>query len=175
MGLLDQILSAVNNSDQQASSGQIASILSTVQQLSDSYGTNPSNVQSAMSIVGNFVRSALQQKQATEGYEQTQGIVNHYSGTYPNPQAVDALFGSSQIQQIVQAVTQRTGLDANTIQGMLPILVPLVLNLLQTGTNSQNPQQGANPVLNTFLDADGDGDVDITDAMIMAGRHFSQR
>ncbi|HEY9853489.1 MAG TPA: DUF937 domain-containing protein [Leptolyngbyaceae cyanobacterium] len=175
MGLLDQILSAVNNSDQQASSGQLASILSTVQQLSDSYGTNPSNVQSAMSIVGNFVRSALQQKQATEGYEQAQGIVNHYGGTYPNPQAVDALFGSSQVQQIVQAVAQRTGLDANTIRGMLPILVPLVLNLLQTGTNSQNPQQGGNPVLSTFLDADGDGDVDIADAMMMAGRYLTQR
>lgn len=175
MGLLDQILSAVNSPDQQGSTGQIASILSTAQQLGNSYGTDPSTVQTALSVVGNYVRSALQQKQATEGYEQAQNVVNQYSGTYPNPQAVDALFGFNQIQQIVQAVSQRTGLDAGIIQQMLPILVPLVLNFLQTGSHAQNPHQGqgSNPVLNTFLDADRDGDVDIADVMMMASRHIS--
>jgi hypothetical protein len=56
---------------------------------------------------------------------------------------------------------------------MLPILVPLVLKFLQSGNNTQNPQ-GSNPVLNTFLDADGDGDVDIADAMQMAGRYMGR-
>lgn len=174
MGLLDQILNAVNSPDQQGSSGQIASILSATQQLGDSYGADPSTVQTALSVVGNYVRSALQQKQANEGYEQAQNVVNQYSGTYPNPQAVDAIFGFNQVQQIVQAVSQRTGLDANTIQQMLPILVPLVLNFLQTGSNAGNPQQGSNPVLNTFLDADRDGDVDIADAMMMASRYMTR-
>ena len=58
---------------------------------------------------------------------------------------------------------------------MIPVLVPILLNLLQTGGNAQNPAQGQNPVLNTFLDADGDGDVDITDAMLMASRFLNQR
>jgi len=35
-------------------------------------------------------------------------------------------------------------------------------------------QGGANPVLNAFLDADRDGDVDIADAMQMAGRYLSR-
>lgn len=174
MGLLDQILSAVDNPNQQASTGQLASILSSVDELSNSYNTNPSTMQSALSIVGNYVRSALQQKRAEAGYEGAQSIVDQYSGTYPNPQAVDALFGSYQIQQIVQAVAQRTGLDANSILQMLPILVPVVLNLLRTGSNTQHPQQGSNPVLNSFLDADRDGDVDIADAMMMAGRYLSR-
>uniref|UniRef100_UPI0030DBC146 DUF937 domain-containing protein n=1 Tax=Argonema antarcticum TaxID=2942763 RepID=UPI0030DBC146 len=174
MGLLDQVLNAVNNSDQQGSTGQLASILSTVQQLGDGYGADPSTVQTALSVVGNHVRSALQQKQANEGFEQAQSLVNQYSGTYPNSQAVDALFGFNQVQEVVQAVAQRTGLDAGMIQQMLPVLVPLVLNLLQTGSNSQNPQQGSNPVLNSFLDSDRDGDIDIADAMGMAGRFLSQ-
>ncbi|HAX77463.1 MAG TPA: hypothetical protein DCY88_16910 [Cyanobacteria bacterium UBA11372] len=174
MGLLDQILSAVDNPNQQASTGQLASILSSVDQLSNSYNTNPSTMQSALSIVGNYVRSALQQKRAEAGYEGAQSIVDRYSGTYPNPQAVDALFGSYQIQQIVQAVAQRTGLNANSILEMLPILVPVVLNLLRTGSNTQHPQRGGNPVLNSFLDADRDGDVDIADAMMMAGRYLSR-
>lgn len=171
MGILDQILSAVNNSNQAGTTGQMASILSTVQQVSDSYGAEPSTIQSAMSIVGNYVRSALQQKRDTDGYEQAQELVNQYSGAYPNPQAVHSLFSTNQIEGVVEAVAQRTGLDTGLVHQLLPIMVPLVLNLLQTGTHSQNPQ-GGNPVLNAFLDADRDGDVDIVDAMQMAARYL---
>jgi len=46
--------------------------------------------------------------------------------------------------------------------------------MLQTGAPAQNPQRGGNPVLNAFLDADGDGDVDIADAMHMAARHMTR-
>lgn len=172
--LFDQIVRALDDPNEQASPGQLATILSTVQQLSQSYNANPSAVQSALSIVGSFVRSGLQEKRSTQGQQQAQEIVNHYSGTYPNPQAVNALFNSSQVQQIVQTVAQRTGLDAQMIVQMLPILVPLVLNLLQTGTNTQNPQQASNPVLNTFLDANGDGEVDVADALSLVGRFLSR-
>jgi hypothetical protein len=174
MGLFDQIINAIDNSKQEASSGQMATILSTMQQLSDSYGAEPSTVQSVLSVVGNYVRAALQQKRSTDGYEEAQAVVNQYSGTYPNPQAIHTLFSPNQEQQLAQDAAQRTGLNAGTIQAMLPILVPLVLNLLQTGTRVQNPQGGSNPVLNTFLDADRDGDVDIADAMQMAGRYLSR-
>jgi len=173
MSFFNQILSAIDNSDQEASSGQVASMLGTVQQVGDSYGTDPSMVQSALSIVGNHVRSALQQKRDTDGSEQAQGLVNDYSGTYPNPQAVNSLFSPNQLNGVVEAVTQKTGLNAGMVQQMLPILVPLVLNMLKTGTHTQNPQ-GGNPVLNAFLDADGDGDIDISDAMQMVGRHLSR-
>jgi hypothetical protein len=56
---------------------------------------------------------------------------------------------------------------------MLPTLVPLLLNFLKTGAPIQD-QAGANPVLNSFLDSDGDGDVDIADAMRMAGGFLGQ-
>ena len=172
MGLFDQVINAINSSNQEGSSGQLATILSTVQQLSNSYGTDPSTVQSVLSVVGNYVRSSLQQKRSTDGNESAQAIVNQYSGTYPNEQAVHTLFSSNQQQQLAQTVAQMTGLNINTIFQMLPILVPLVLNLLQTGSQTRNPQGGANPVLNAFLDADRDGDVDISDAIQLASRHF---
>jgi len=88
--------------------------------------------------VGNYVRAALQQKRSTNGYEEAQAVVNQYSGTYPNP--AHTLFSPHQEQQLAQDAAQRTGLNAGTIQAMLPILVPLVLNLLQTGSRVQNPQ-----------------------------------
>jgi hypothetical protein len=49
MSLVDQILSAIDNPKQQASTGQLASILNTVQQLSGSNHTNPATMESALS------------------------------------------------------------------------------------------------------------------------------
>jgi hypothetical protein len=173
MSLFNQIINAIDEPTQVASSAQLGDILSTVQQLSNNSNTNPSTIQSVLSIVGNHTRSALQQKRVNEGNHQAQAIVNQFGGTNPSTQAVQLLFNAPQIQQISQEAERRTGLSAGTIQSMLPILVPLVLKFLQTGTSTQNPQ-GANPVLNTFLDADGDGDVDIADAMQMAGRYLGK-
>ena len=174
MGLFDQILGAIDNPNQQASSNQLGGILSAVQQLSGNQGIDAGTTQLAMSVLGGHVRSALQDVRSQSGDTQAQEVVNQFSGTTPNPQAVQSLFGASQLTQIVADIVQRTGLDNTTVQAMIPVLVPIVLNLLQTGGNAQNPAQGANPVLNAFLDGDGDGDVDISDAMSMASRFLNQ-
>ncbi|MBD1853091.1 DUF937 domain-containing protein [Leptolyngbya sp. ST-U4] len=200
MGLFDQILGAINNPAQQGNVDQIGGILNTVQQVSNQQGINPSQTQSMMSILGGFVRSSLQQ-QAAGGYSNPTAIVNQYGSMQPNPQAVQAVFGAGQIPQVVQAMAQRTGLSPQIIQSLLPLLVPVVLNLLKSGaTNSSmggnpnmgnsnfgnpnmgNPnfgnapmhQAGSNPVLNAFLDADHDGDVDISDALRVAGQYVNQ-
>ncbi|MBG1267479.1 DUF937 domain-containing protein [Nostoc sp. WHI] len=172
MGLFDQILGAVANPNQQGSLGQLGSIVNTVQQMSDQSGANPSTIQSVLSIVGGQVRSALQQKQATDGNEAAQTLVNQYAGTSSNSQAVDSLFSPDIQQQVAEVAAQRTGLDAGIVQQLLPVAVPLVLKFLQSGANAQNPQTGGNSVLNSFLDADGDGDVDIADAIHMASQHI---
>jgi Bacterial protein of unknown function (DUF937) len=172
MGLFDQILGAVTNPNQQGSLGQLGNIMNTVQQLSGSTGADPSTMQSVLSVVGGQVRSALQEKRATDGPEAVQSLVSEFAGTSANPLAVASLFSPQMQQQVAQIAAQRTGLDVGMIQQALPMLVPLVLNFLQSGANAQNPQAGGNPVLNTFLDADGDGDVDIADAMRMASRYM---
>jgi hypothetical protein len=171
MGLFDQIMSAVANPNQQGSLGQIGSIVNTVNQLSQSTGADSSTIQSLLSVVGGQVRSALQQKQATEGNAAVENLVNNFAGTSPNSQAVSSLFSPQAQQQLAEFTAQRTGLDAGTIQQILPSVVPVVLNFLQSGANSQT---GGNSVLNSFLDADGDGDVDIADAMQIASRYLGQ-
>jgi hypothetical protein len=170
MALFDEILSAVGNPQQQANPDQLSNILSTVQELSNNNGTDPGTTQTLVSVVGNYVRSSLQQA----GPEQAQAMVNQYSGTTPNQQAVEALLGVGMQQQLVQDLIQRTGLNQQTIQSMLPILIPLALNLLQSGNNTQNPQAG-NPVLNAFLDNNHDGSVDLGDVMNVAGRFLGGR
>ena len=175
MGLFDQILGAIGNPNQQASTNQLGSILGAVEQLSGNQGVDAGTTQLAMSVLGGYVRSALQDVRSQSGDAQAQQVVNQFSGTNPNPEAVQSLFGGGQLAQIVQDIAQKTGLNNATVQAMIPVLVPLVLNLLQTGSNTQNPAQGGNPVLKTFLDADGDGDVDITDTISMASRFMNQR
>jgi hypothetical protein len=174
MGLFDQIINAIDNSNQQGNAGQLDNIVNTVQQVSNSTGTDPSTMQSALGIVGNYVRSALQEKQATEGNQAAQNVVNQFGGTSPNPQAVNSLFAPFLQQQLAETVAQRTGLNTGIVQQLLPILVPVVLNLLKSGANSQNPQAGGNSVLNSFLDSDRDGDVDITDAIQLASRYLGR-
>ncbi len=173
MSLFNQILGAINNPEREASSNQLGSILNTLQQLSNSYDTNPSTIQSAMSIVGGFTRSALQQKRSAEGEAQVQNIINQFAGTQANSQVLSMLFNSSQLQAMIEQISGRTGINAQTVQAMLPILVPLVLDFLKTGKGIDNSQSD-NPVLNSFLDANGDGEVDIADAMMMASRYLNK-
>lgn len=173
MSLFNQILSALDNPEKEASSNQLGSILDTVQQLSGNYQANPSAVQSAMSIVGNYTKSALQQQRSQGGNSQVNQLLNQFGGTQASPQILATLFGNSQLQEMILQISRRTGLNSRTIQSMLPILVPLVLNLLRTGNNKRNIQ-GANPVLNSFLDSDGDGDVDVNDVINMASRHLGR-
>lgn len=170
MGLFDVISSAIANPNKQASSEGLGQILGAVQQLGQVSGGNPVTSQMALSMVGGYVRSALQQKRENQGQEGVLAFINQFAGTSPNPEAVTSLFEESQLGQIVQAIAERTGLNLDSVQTMLPMLVPVVLNLLKTGASAENPEGGENPVVNTFLDADGDGDVDVSDAIALAGR-----
>lgn len=181
MGLFDQIVGALNNPNQQGSPDQLSSILGAVQQLAGNRGIDPSTTQAVMSVVGGYVRSALQEKRNTGGTSQAEVILNQFGGTQPNAGALQALFSPAQQQQLAQAVAQKTGLDPSMVQAILPTVVPLVLNMLKTGTNTQSlptgdaPNPNANSVLNAFLDADGDGDVDMGDTLMMANRYLNQR
>lgn len=170
MGLFDKVMGAINNPNLQANTSQLGGILNTAQQLSNSLGVDPSTVNTAMSVVGNFTKSALQEKRAEEGEEAAQSIVSQFSGLTPSPAAITALFSSGQVSEMINVISEKTGLDASMINNILPQLVPMVLNFLNSGSNALNSVGGGNPVLSGFLDADGDGDVDIADAMQMAGR-----
>jgi hypothetical protein len=173
MGLFDQILGAIDNPNQQANPDQLSAILNTVQQTASSQGVQPAATNDVMSMLGGYVRSALQQQATTGGRGQAEAIVNQFGGTSPSASALQAVFSPTQQQQVAQAISQRTGISSDAILAMLPMLVPVVLNLLKSG--ARNQQGGSNSVLDTFLDADGDGDVDIGDAMAMAGRYLTQR
>lgn len=103
-----------------------------------------------------------------------ESVVNEFAGTSPNSAAVNSIFSPALQQQVAEFAAQRTGLDASLIQQLLPQIVPVVLNFLQSGANTQGFQAGGNPVLSSFLDSDNDGDVDISDAIQMASRYMGR-
>jgi hypothetical protein len=173
MGLFDGILSAIGNAEQLGSSDQLGSILDVVGQLSNTAQTDPAALQSAMSIVGNFTRTALQEQRNNGGEEQVNQIVNQFGGTNSSSEVVNMLFSNPQIQQIANEVESRTGINAQTVEQMLPTLVPLVLNFLKSGAASGSSIT-SNPLVQQFLDADNDGDVDLSDAMNMAQKYLGR-
>lgn len=179
MGLFDQVVGALNNPNQQASTDQLSSILNVAQQLAGNQGARTDSTQALMSVVGQYVRSSLKETSQRQGRSQAEALVEQFAGTNANMAALQAMLTPQQREQLTQTAAQKTGLDASTIQAMLPVLIPLALNFLKTGasTSSRPPQATPgtqNSVLNAFLDSDGDGDVDLGDAMSMAGRFLQK-
>jgi hypothetical protein len=188
MSFFDQILSAIEDPQQQASADQLGGILGAVDQLSGSNGIDPAMMQTVMSMVGGAVQSSLQEQNSTMGPEHVMGLLNQFGGSN-NPSALGAILNPGMQQQVASGVSQRTGLDAGLIMGLLPVLVPIVLNLINGGSSQQGggignmggamPQQqastGGNPLLNAFLDSDRSGNVDLGDALNMASQYLRNR
>lgn len=172
MGLFDQVVSALNNPNQEASSDQLGGILDIVGQLSGQQGLNAASTQTLLTVVGQHVRTALNEKRQVGGQGLAESLVTQFSGTQANPDAVRNLFSQQEQTATVQDAASSTGIDAQTVQSLLPLLVPVVLKFLQQG-NAKQTGAANNSVLSAFLDSDGDGDTDIGDAISVAGRFLN--
>jgi Bacterial protein of unknown function (DUF937) len=199
MGLFFDVLSAVNNPNQQASVGQLGSLVSSVQQLSSQTGMDASTTQNVLSAVGQFIQPALQQQGAAMGGQQLSNMVSQIAGAGAlgglmgggqggsNPlgglmgqvaggggaAALQGLLPASMQQEMAQVVAQKTGLNPAMIQSMLPSLIPVVMNLLNMGATKPGAPSGGNPLLSAFLDGNHDGNTDLGDVMNFATRFLN--
>ncbi len=165
MGLFDQVMGFVANSNQSGGLGQLGDIINTVESVRNNAGVDSSQFQTILSVVGGGIQSSLRDTQNEEGNAAAQDLVNNFAGTSPSSAAVNALLTPEIQQQIAETAAERAGLDPQIIQQLLPSVVPLVLNFLQSG---------GNPIFSAFLDADGDGDVDITDAIALVSKYLGR-
>ena len=171
MGIFDQVMGAIQDPERQASIGQMGQILMAAKQLGQANNTDSATMQQAASVVGGFVRSALQEKRTNEGAAAAQAVVRQ--GSTDGAAALSALFNSNQQQQLAQAVSAKTGIDASQVLALLPMLLPLVMKLLDQGSGKVGTTaatDSSNPLLSAFLDGDGDGDVDMGDMLGMASK-----
>lgn len=171
MSIFNLIVNALDNPQQQASVGQLTNIIKTVETLSSNSNISVTALESAMSILGKHTKTALQEKQKQEGENSVQQLINQFAGTQSNNQIVNLLFSQPQIQNILTEIHQKTAIEPKTIQSMMPMLLPLVLNLLKTG---QFNSLTKNSVLTGFLDTNGDGEIDIADALSLAHRYLKR-
>ncbi len=128
-----------------------------------------------MALAGRYLKSSLQERRQAGGDDSVMNLVQQFSGTQPNTDAVTALLSGEQQEELAQEAASQTGMDKSAILNMLPVAVPLVMNLLKSGQGNANNGQVSNSLLSSFLDADGDGDTDINDMLILAGKYMQNR
>ncbi|MEL6814267.1 MAG: DUF937 domain-containing protein [Cyanobacteria bacterium J06598_3] len=169
MGLFDQVMKAVADPSRQANVGQLTQILGAAKQVGQQNNADSDTMQQAMSVVGGFVRKSLNEKRQAEGDGAAQALIEQ--GAANGAAVLPQLFNNSQMTEMISAVTQKTSLNTNQVQGILPMVLPLVMQFLSAGNKKGGaPAAGGNPILTAFLDGDGDGDVDMGDMLGMAGK-----
>jgi hypothetical protein len=178
MGLFFDVLSAINNPNQNANVDQLSSITNTVQQVAASHNIEPSTMQTIMSSLGGALRPALRQQASSGGIGNMLGqlAAGQMAGGGGGLGALSSFLTPQLQQQIAQTISQRTGLGAGTIQTMLPALIPVVMQLLNMGAPKSSmgaTGMAANPLLASFLDSDRDQDVDLGDVFKFAGRFLN--
>lgn len=171
MGLFFDVLSAINNPNQQGSVDQLGAIVNTVQQLAP--GVDASTKQTAMSALTGILRSTLKQQASTGGASALEGMLGQLTGGGSAAAMLPSFLNNTQMQQqLAQVVAQKTGLNAGMVQTMLPGLLTAALSFLKIGAGKSGT--GApNTVLDTFLNSDRDGSVDLGDAFKFANRFFN--
>lgn len=176
MGLFFDVLSAINNPNQQGSVDGLSSILQTVQQVTGGKGIDTSASQGMFSVLGSLTRSALQKQQGAVGAPSLEGMLGQLAGGAlggaVGGAALQSLFPPALQQQAVEAIAAKTGLNPALVQTMLPGLISSVLGLLNMGAPAPGAR-GTNPLLSAFLNSDNDNDVDMGDVFKFAGRFLN--
>ncbi|MGD1896370.1 MAG: DUF937 domain-containing protein [Phormidesmis sp.] len=169
MGLFDQVMKAVADPSRQASASQLTQILGSAKQVAKENNADADTMQQAMSVIGGFVRSSLKEKRQAQGNDAAQALIEE--GSANGAAVIPKLFSSGQLTEMISAVTDKTSLNTNQVQGILPMVLPLVMKFLSSGNAKGGvPATDTNPILTAFLDGDGDGDVDMGDMLGMAGK-----
>lgn len=171
MSLFFDILSSINDPNQQGSVAQLGNVVGSLQQLATRQGVDATQMQSVLSSVGGFLGPALQQQQGVLGGGQLENLVGQLGSSGAPATAMQSLIPPQVMQQLVQAVSQKTGLDAETLQNLLPGLIPALMGLLNMGASKSGTGGGNNGLLNAFLN--GGSDTDLGEVFKFANRFLN--
>lgn len=153
MGLFFDVLSAINNPNQQGSVAQLENITRTMQSLATSQGLDANKMQSILAAAGGMIGPAMQSRQGNlPGENQIGNLLGQITGTGAPATALSSLFPPQVQQQLIQGVAQKAGINASTVQGMLPTLLPAIMGLLNMGSSGG----GTNSLLTSFLSGNND-------------------
>ncbi len=174
MGLFFDILSAINNPNQQGSVDQLSAIVNATQQLGVSNGLDTAATQTVLSTLGGFLRPALQQQIAGAGDADFEALLRQPAGSAfssGEPETRQSFLTPSLQQQMVEGIAHSTGLPTTTLHAVLPGLISVALGFLSLGANTAGTA-GENPVLKTFLTPDR-GSADLGEVFKFAHRFLN--
>ena len=137
--------------------------------------------------VGRVLKPALREAGQQGGIEGIDALLGSLKQNASSPQALERTLGRERMDQMVTQAQQKSGLPVDAIMSMLPVIIPALVGLLQsgaragaapsatsarTGATSDDPfaALASNPLLKGFLDSDGDGDVDMADLVAMGSK-----
>ncbi|NEQ52904.1 MAG: DUF937 domain-containing protein [Leptolyngbya sp. SIO3F4] len=164
-----EVLSAINDPNQQASVGQLEQVTKSVQQLASGNGINSNQMQSMMTILGAALQPILIQKQSQLGAGELVSMLGR-----SNDSSVLTSIISPQIQQqLIQTITQKTGIQSSIAQVILPKLLPVVIDLFNMGSPTSGSVGSTNPLLSAFLDSNHAKNTDLGNVVEFAGRFLN--
>jgi hypothetical protein len=147
----------------------------------------PGAAEGLAGTIGSVLKPALREAGQSGGIQGIDALLGSLKQNANSPQALERTLGHDRMEQMVNKAQQKSGLPADAIMSMLPVIIPALVALLQsgarqgaapssqTGATAGDPLAGlvSNPLLKGFLDSDGDGDVDMAD-LVRLGSKFLQ-
>ena len=183
MSLFDAVLASLNDPSRATQQGDL-------ERLSSAFGgggASSTNADQIASLIGGFLKPMLREQHAIGGAQGVDSFLQDIKQNSSSPDQLRQVLGADRVDQMVGRAEQKTGLDTNTILRFLPIVLPAVIGLLQSGRRAAVPagtgvaaatgaQAGSqtNPILAQFLDSDGDGDVDMADVVRLTSRFLQK-
>jgi len=145
----------------------------------------PGAAEGLAGTIGSALKPALREAGQSGGIEGIDALLGSLKQNANSPQALERTLGRERMDQMVTKAQQTSGLPVDSIMSMLPVILPALVGLLQSGARqggAPSAQAGAtagdplaglasNPLLKGFLDSDGDGDVDMQD-LVRLGSQF---
>ncbi|MEO0452565.1 MAG: DUF937 domain-containing protein [Verrucomicrobiota bacterium] len=172
MGLFDLIIDSIANPEQKTEPTDLSGLLDSIQNVAQQKDTSADMMQTVISALGKHVKTGL--KEYTGSTEEL--VEEVASAPEASSDLLGKLFGSQGPEKVSEEVSQNTGLNSQTILSLLPVLVPIVMRLFQSGGTKESSSQKSqlNPLLQGFLDSDRDGDVDLADVLKLAGPYLNK-
>lgn len=172
MSLFFDLLSSINNPNAQGSVSQLESVVGSLSSAAAAGGVNPTQLTGVLSSLGGLLQPALQQ----QGAGGLGGILGQFAsggltaGGSNSAAMLQSMIPPQLQQQLIQGVSQATGVSPSVLQGMLPTILSSVMGLLGMGA-AKPGAEGGNPLLDTFLK--GGSGTDLGEVLKFANRFLN--
>ncbi len=167
MSLFQTVLQSIENPDHAGSQQDLQGLANLAQLLPGGQGVQ--QIQPILNVLGSHLQDALSQQQQTNGQAAVQQTVSNLAQPGTGLQEIVNLLGQDRFNSVIGEIGQRTGLNPQLINQMLPLLIPVVMKLLDTGTH-QTDSQATNPVLSNFLGSNQNGGAILNDVFQLASQ-----